>query len=355
MDKTILPNELGNILDITFEEFQAALDKVEIKSVEEHWRLPTDPEVRTQEPTAKTLVEKLAPLHSVFIDDSLKDDIITKVSIPDLIEGNQPQYSGIILFGPPGNGKTVLLRAIRDVFYNFGAYAKEISTSQIDSAYVSEFPKNLEKEITTALSQAQKRGKPSFLMFDEGSIITQKADLGASSTAKHYQQAIEVLKRYIGNERNLIVGISTNQVYESFEEALTRDGRVTSYFIPPLNEEQKTRMWRFFSQKYGLVELTDEQAVKLAKTSKTESGAFIEEYCRAFFRNRRNQITLEKGCKTLIEAYEHGVRISDKEVGDSINFENLFTDVQAALKRKYDRINANNQGGNDTSKRKIGF
>src|SRR3989338_3879502 len=233
---------------------------------EKNWRVPDKlPEILTppQEPAQQQMPQgreqALQYLDSVFIDDDLKDDIVTRTAIPDLLEGTEPAYTGVILFGPPGTGKTVLLRAIGNVYQASGAYAREVPVSSINSHFVGQFAKNLEEQIQAALREAQRRGKPSFLYFDEGSILAQKAADGADSVSKHYQEAIDVMKRYIGNDRNLVVAISTNLLSESFEDALTREGRLTSFFIGYPDIEQRKRMWKHFAGENKVIALTDEQ------------------------------------------------------------------------------------------------
>ena len=205
------------------------------------------------------------------------------------------------------------------------------------SCYVGQFAKNLEEQIQTALSEAQKRGKPSFLCFDEGSILAQNAGEGADSVSKHYQEAIDVLKRYIGNDRNLVVAISTNLLSESFEDALTREGRLTSFFIGYPDIEQRKRMWKYFAGKHGIMNLTDEQSYMLAEATPEEQGAFIEEFNRNYRRVRRTAILKEKGYNTLVDALKNNARIAEDEITSSITFDTLYADVDATLKAKYSR------------------
>ncbi len=291
--------------------------------------LPTKPQSREQ---------ALRHLDSVFIDDALKDDIVTRVAIPDLLDGNEPSYGGVILFGPPGTGKTVLLRAVVNVYRALGAYANDISVSSINSAFVGEFARRLEGQIQMGLGEAQRRKKPSFLSFDEGSILAQNAMEGASSVSKHYQEAIDVMKRYIGNERSLVVGISTNVLPESFEDALTREGRLTAIFIGYPDTEQRQSMWKHFANEYKIIDLTDEQTYRLAEATPTEQGAFIEEFCRNYTRARRAVVLRKRGYSTLVDALKHNANITDEEVRRSITFDNLYVDLAAALKTKYDRL-----------------
>ncbi len=314
-----------------------------IKKEEDIWRIPDKssnlpkiPKKSIKEPQ-KSREQILQSLDSVFIDDDLKDDIITRVAIPDLLEGKEPAYTGVILFGPPGTGKTILLEAIKDVYQESGAYAKKLSVSSIGSPYIQQFAKNLEEQIQIALEEAQGRGKPSFLYFDEGTILAQNAAEGATHSSKHYQEAIDVLKRYVGNEKNLVIAISTNLLSESFEEALTREGRLTTFFIGYPDLEQRKRMWKHFTGEKTMT-LTDEQAYKLAEITPEEQGAFIEQFARNYRKAKRTEILKKKGYNTLVDALKHDANVTEDETTKVITFESLYTDLEAELKAKYDRL-----------------
>lgn len=312
-------------------------------------RLPDSTRIQ-EEGKNLTLTEILAPLDEVFIDDSLKDDIVTRTAIPELLNGSEPGYSGVILFGPPGTGKTVLLRAIGEVYNRAGAYSQDISLADINSKYVGEFAKNLDTIIQRAISEAKKRGKPSFLAFDEGSILVQNAEDGSVSVAKHYQEALEVLKRYVGNNRNFVIAISTNTLPDSFEQALTREGRITPYFIGYPNIEQRTRMWKYFTDKYNGLNLNEEQAENLAGKTPEEQGAFIEEFCRTYSRTRRAKILQEKGYNTLVDALKQGVNINEEEIRMATTYDIFSQDLADALQAKEKR-----NGKQEVTKKLVGF
>jgi len=316
------------------------------------WKLPRSPEIKDTEDTSKpkSIDEVLAPLDEVFIPDELKDDIVTRVSIPELLDGAQPSYSGVIIFGPPGTGKTVLLRAISEVYRRAGGYSEDVSFSGLNSAFVGQFARNLEECLSRAINEAKKRKKPSFLSFDEGSILVEKSSEGAWSVAKHYQEAIDILKRYIGNHREVVAAVSTNVLPETFEEALTREGRLTTFFIGYPDVKQRAGMWKHFSRKYNILNIVEEQTAHLAALTGEEHGAFIEEFCRGYRRTRRAALLQEKGFSTLVDALKKGVAIGEDTVTESINYENFLSDVKAALDEKHKR-----NGKVEEEKDRVGF
>ena len=345
LDETLLGETLRD-LDRLIEKNNFYKENYNKKILENSWRisLPDQKKILVPRQGTQTREQVLKYLDSVFIDDALKDDIVTRTAIPDLLNGSEPGYNGVILFGPPGTGKTVLLKAIGEVYEASGAYAREISTSSVNSMWVGQFAKNLEAEIQQALNEAKQRRKPSFLYFDEGSILAQKAEEGASSVSKHYQEAIDVLKRYLGNERNLVIAISTNQLLESFEEALTREGRMTTFFIGYPDVEQRKRMWKHFAEKYNVLILDDKQAYKLAEATPAEQGAFIEEFARNYRMARRTAILREKGYSSLVEALKHNAGTSEEEITSSIGFDNLYADLSTTLEAKYQRLREGEKG-----------
>ena len=210
--------------------------------------------------------------------------------------------------------------------------------------------KNLEQELSISATEAETRGLPSFLSFDEGSIFAQQANTGAISVSKHYQEAIDVLKRYIGNDigKWLVLAISTNLLPQDFEEAMTREGRLASFLIDYPSKEQIARMWKHFLGRYNVLSLEDMQAEQLAEISCRESGAFIEEFAKGYFSIVRRDLLKEKGDSSLLGALKKGVNINEGEIRDSINFEEIFNTLKRYLKAKYQR------NGSD-EKREIGF
>lgn len=281
----------------------------------------------------------LSPLEEVFFEDELMDDLIVRTSIPQLLEAQAPIYPGVILFGPPGTGKSEFQKAVCRVYENAGAYAKQVSTSAVNSCFVGEFAKNLERELETANQQGEIRGLPSFLSFDEGSILAEQAKQGASSVSKHYQEAIDKMKSYIGNDigKWLVLAISTNQLPEDFEEAMTREGRLTSFLIGYPSQEQIKKMWKHFTSKYNVLELNDEQVREISELTGNARGSFIEQFCRGYLSQRRQAILLAKGYSGMLQALKSGENIKDDEVKSSITYEQLKADIKNCLQRVEER------------------
>jgi SpoVK/Ycf46/Vps4 family AAA+-type ATPase len=302
--------------------------------------------------TPKTRADILAPLREVFLDDKLMDTVVTRTAVPELLEGTEPGYGGVILFGPPGTGKTVLMDALGEVYTRAGAYSEAVSLAQINSSYVSEFARNLERVLERAVSEASRRKKPSLVRIDEGSALVTRAEDGARSVSKHYQEAIDVLKRYVGNNRNVVLVIATNELPDSFEEALTREGRLTSCFVGYPERNERRRMWQHFAKQYKLLELGEEQAYQLADATQTEQGAFIEEFCRTYDTTRRSALLKEKGYTNLVDALESGENITGRTVAETYTFEQFYADASKYLEDKKARLG---EGNGEDKKKPVGF
>lgn len=280
------------------------------------------------------------------------DELVIRTAIPQLLDAQQPVYQGVILYGPPGTGKSEFQRAVVKVFDRAGAYAKQVSSSQVNTCLVGGLATNLEQELNTANQQGRIRGLPSFLSFDEGSIFAEQAKTGAWSVGKHYQEAIDVLKRYVGNDigKWLVLAISTNSLPEDFEEAITREGRLTSFLINYPTQEQTARMWKHFSNKNNVLTLSDEQAIELANLSSRESGAFIAQFCKAYKTSVRQELLRQRGYANLRDALADGKDISEEDIRNAINYKTLAEMVSSYIEMR------NKMNGRKPEERKvIGF
>jgi SpoVK/Ycf46/Vps4 family AAA+-type ATPase len=324
---------------------------------QQHFYVPsTQPQI-LKKSGDKTLPKKeinpgeiLAPLNEVFLAPELMDDLIVRTSVPQLLQRKAPLFPGVILYGPPGTGKSELQRALIKVYQNAGAYAKQVSTTEINSCFVSLLASNLERQIKEALSEAQVSGLPSLLCFDEGSIIAQNASEGSSSVAKHYQEAIDVMKRYLGNEagKYLVLAISTNLLSQSFEDALVRDGRLTPFKIDFPSKREIAKMWAYFLNKNNIMQLDGEQAASLAELTERESGALIATFAQAYPDFVRQNALRSIGFDTLFQALSSGVNLDDERLNPVYDFGRLKENITAYL---YQRRARNGQ----SSQRTIGF
>jgi transitional endoplasmic reticulum ATPase len=123
------------------------------------------------------------------------------------------QKNGILFYGPPGCGKTVLAEAIAG---EFGLRLVRVSTGTVLSKWVGEGAKNVEKLFEEAALQL-----PCVLFFDEcEALLTRREDRTDVSTMVAFLQAVDKYRKVPG----LVLVAATNDI-EALDEAAIREGR----------------------------------------------------------------------------------------------------------------------------------
>ena len=163
--------------------------------------------------------------------DSVKDEVKVKILLPLIKKDLARMYDinaggGILMYGPPGNGKTFIARAIA---HEAHAYFININPSNLLNQWFGRFEKNIE----TLFKYASKHS-PAVLFFDEIDAITPKRSKTNSSYMKRAVPALlSEMDGIVGRIHTLLIIGATNNPWD-IDEAFLRPGRFGErIYIPP--------------------------------------------------------------------------------------------------------------------------
>lgn len=146
-----------------------------------------------------------------------------KVSIPN----------GIILYGPPGCGKTFIVRKLaEELGYNFF----EVKHSDLATPYIHGSVNNIGKAFEIA-----KQNAPAVLFFDEiSALVPDRRNLQESSSHKE-EEISEFLMQLNDAADNRILVVGATNYIERIDPAILRPGRFDKkiYVSPPDSEARK--------------------------------------------------------------------------------------------------------------------
>ena len=179
--------------------------------------------------------------------------------------------TGILLYGPPGCGKTLLAKAVSN---ESGANFISVKGPELLSMYVGESEKHVREVFRRA-----KQVAPAIIFFDEIDALVPRR---GSSLDSHVTERVvsQLLAEISGLEdlHGVVVVAATNRP-DIVDPALLRPGRFDRQILVPTPDE-KARLEVFRVHTKGMPLAKDVDIAKMAKDTEGFSGADIEALCR---------------------------------------------------------------------------
>ncbi|MFX1377962.1 MAG: AAA family ATPase [Promethearchaeota archaeon] len=222
----------------------------------------------TESPNIKW--EDIAGLDNV--KQALREAIVLPIMKPQLFTGARKPWSGILLFGPPGCGKTLLAKAA-------ATECKATFFSASSADLLSKWLGESEKLISSLFKVARLKA-PSLIFMDEIDSVATKRGEGSESGGERRvktQLLSEIQGLKSTYDKPLLVLGATNRPWDIDNAMLSRFEKRVHVPLPDL----KARAGIFKIHTEGVNSaLTDEDFVELAVRTEGYSGRDIANICR---------------------------------------------------------------------------
>lgn len=219
--------------------------------------------------------------------DIFRRAFASRVFPPDIVEQMGCKHvKGILLYGPPGCGKTLMARQIGKMLK--AREPKIVNGPEILNKYVGESEANIRKLFADAEDEQKRLGANSglhIIIFDEIDAICKQRGSMAGSTGVHDTVVNQLLSKIDGVEQlnNILVIGMTNRP-DLIDEALLRPGRLEVKMEIGLPDEKgRIQILNIHTAKMRQYDLlsSDVDIKELAVETKNYSGAELEGLVRA--------------------------------------------------------------------------
>jgi SpoVK/Ycf46/Vps4 family AAA+-type ATPase len=254
-----LPKEVLEKLVVTKADFDAALQVVEPSAMRE---------VLIEVPKVKW--EDIGGLDDV--KQQLREMIEWPLKLPESFKrlGIKPP-KGILLYGPPGCGKTLLAQAVAN---EAGVNFISVKGPEVYSMWVGESERKIRELFRRARQVA-----PSIIFLDEIDALAPRRGYytGTRVTETVVSQLLTELSGI--EELKGVVVIATTNRPDLIDPALLRPGRIDRHvLVPPPDAKTRLKIFQVHTRKQPLAKDVDLE--ELVKRTENYSGADIEAVCR---------------------------------------------------------------------------
>uniref|UniRef100_A0A8D0CJF9 vesicle-fusing ATPase n=1 Tax=Scleropages formosus TaxID=113540 RepID=A0A8D0CJF9_SCLFO len=198
--------------------------------------------------------------------EALKEAVILPIKFPHLFTGKRTPWRGILLFGPPGTGKSYLAKAVATEANNSTFFS--ISSSDLMSKWLGESEK-----LVKNLFELARQHKPSIIFIDEVDSLCGSRNENESEAARRIKTEFLVQMQGVGNNNDGILVLGATNIPWVLDAAIRRRFEKRIY-IPLPDEPARAQMFRLHLGNTPH-NLTETDLRQLARKTDGYSGADI--------------------------------------------------------------------------------
>lgn len=199
--------------------------------------------------------------------EALKEAVILPIKFPHLFTGNRKPWSGILLFGPPGTGKSYLAKAVATEANNSTFFS--VSSADLVSKWLGESEK-----LVKNLFQMAREHKPSIIFIDEVDSLCSSRSDNESESARRIKTEFLVQMQGVGNDNKGVLVLGATNIPWVLDAAIRRRFEKRIY-IPLPDEHARAFMFKLH---LGTTphSLTEQDFRELGHKTEGYSGADIQ-------------------------------------------------------------------------------
>lgn len=244
-----------------------------------------------------------------------KDEIIQKVIEPNkhpeiFRRFNKSKGGGILLYGVPGTGKTMLAQAIA---HEIDAKFFSVKCSDILSKWVGDAEQNIRN-----LFQEAKSYPTSIVFFDEFEAIAPNRDTYSTVMKRVVPELLTQIQGFEKNDNNLIVIAATNRPWD-IDTAFLRPGRFDRRIYVPL-PDYEARQAIIRNKLNGVPCDKNLDLDKIANITEGFNGADVTAFCEKL-KDLAISRELREGVRAEINDYD--VEMASKVIFSSVSPKDL--------------------------------
>ncbi|EJD74434.1 aaa ATPase [Loa loa] len=196
--------------------------------------------------------------------EALKEAVILPIKFPQLFTGNRKPWRGILLFGPPGTGKSYIAKAVATEANNSTFFS--VSSSDLMSKWLGE-----SERLVKQLFEMAREHKPSIIFIDEiDSLCSSRSDT-ESESARRIKTEFLVQMQGVGNDMEGILVLGATNIPWVLDAAIRRRFEKRIYIPLPESNARKD-MFKLHVGKNTPHSLTEQDFKTLAEKTEGFSG-----------------------------------------------------------------------------------